>query len=754
MILNCHARNLILVCSAVVISCINTLSANAQVIARDDDKVINIPKLTGRPVIDGVLDDDIWSQALLVEDVHQYDPVEYSEPSKKSRFWIFYTEDALYVGSFFEEDNPEQIAANILRQGENLTSDDIISVILDPYLDRRNGYRFTINPNGVRWEGLYRNITEIEGNWDGIWQGDASIAEDGWYTEMRIPFQTISFNPDTDAWGINFRRVIRRNNESIGWVSRNMQVDPSIAGTITGLTGIKQGLGLDIVPSLLLRKDRIYGPVSSSEQNFEPQLDVFYKVTPQLNASLTLNTDFSAAEVDNRQVNLTRFNLFFPERRDFFLRDADIFEFGQIGSGRLTRTRDGNAALSNAASQNARPFFSRRIGLSASGSPVGINYGGKLSGRAGNWNVGAMMINQGKDEDSGVDEQSIFVGRAVLNLSSWSQLGVIATDGNPRSNEDNSLIGIDFNYRNNKLAQGRTIEASAFYQQSDTPGMSEDDGSFGVGLNFPNSRGWRGSYNYKQVEQNFFPAVGFVNQADVATHALDAGYRHFFSGAILRAIYAGFDGYRSNYLDDGSLNTQEIDFRLKLDNNSGDAFTGRMIQSSEVLRQEFVIYRASDTGNTISIPQGEYQYTEQELQLEMANQRNISGSVSLRAGEYYDGNHFSREANINLRPTARYNFNIRLSVDEINLPQGDFTVRLASLQSLISFNNKLSWSTMLQYDNVSESLGINSRLHWIPEAGKQAFLVLNYGLNDLDKDSRFTSVNADLSAKVNYTFRF
>ena len=173
-------------------------------------------------------------------------------------------------------------------------ADDIFSVILDPYLDRRNGYRFTVNPNGVRWEGLYQNITDIQGNWDGIWQADALVVDNGWYSDMRIPYASISFNPDSAAWGINFRREIRRNNEGIGWVSRNRQLNPSIAGTITGLAGLDQGLGLDVVPSMTVREERVYGPVAANERNFEPSLDVFYKLTPQLNASLTVNTDFSA----------------------------------------------------------------------------------------------------------------------------------------------------------------------------------------------------------------------------------------------------------------------------------------------------------------------------------------------------------------------------------------------------------------------------------------------------------------------------
>lgn len=348
------------------------------------EKSINVPRLNDVVVrIDGILDEDEWQQALLVEDLHQYSPYEYSEPSRASKVWIFYTDDALYVGSFFEEPDPSQISASILRQGENLVADDIFSEILDPYLDRRSGYRFTVNPNGVRWEGLYQNVTDIQGNWDGIWQADAKIVENGWYAEMRIPYQSISFNPASDAWGINFRREIRRNNEGIGWVSRNRQLNPSIAGTMSGLHGLRQGLGLDIVPSVTLREDRRYGMNVAREQNVEPSLDVFYKLTPQLNASLTINTDFSAAEVDSRQVNLTRFNLFFPERRDFFIREADIFEFGQIGGGRSAESGGGNPAVPNAAAQNARPFFSRRIGLSARGTPVDIEYGGKVAGRIG-----------------------------------------------------------------------------------------------------------------------------------------------------------------------------------------------------------------------------------------------------------------------------------------------------------------------------------------------------------------------------------
>jgi len=731
--------------------------ANAQLTAGSDGgKSIEIPKLAGDVSIDGVLDEPIWSQALSITDFHQYEPVEYAEPSQKSEVRIFYTETALYIASHFREDNPDQISANVLRQGQSLQPDDLLAVILDPYLDRRNGYRFEVNANGVRWEGLFQNITDIESSWDGIWQADASRDDTGWYAEMRIPFQTISFNPDSDAWGINFRRAIRRNNESIAWVSRNRQVNPSVAGTITGLEGLQQGRGLDIVPSMVMKQKRVLGPAGFTDENFEPSLDVFYKITPQLNAALTLNTDFSATEVDSRQVNLTRFSLFFPEKRDFFIRDSDIFEFGQIGTGGFDQgAGNGNPAVPNAATQNARPFFSRRIGLSTGGEPVDILAGAKVSGRVGNWNVGSLLISQDSDALTGVDSKEIFVGRAVLNVMAESQLGVLATSGDPQSNLDNNLVGLDFRYRNSNLPGGQTLSGVFFYQQSDTEGKEGDDASYGFGIGYPSNTGWRGGYNYKRVEKNFDPAVGFVSQTNMEDHAVDAGYRHFFRpGGYMRSIYVGFDGYQSYDLSDGDVISGNMGLRITTNNNSGDGAFTRIMKSRDVLRRDFTINRPSDGSASIVIPAGDYSYNEYLVGLQLGNQRVVSGRITSRFGEYYNGDRWSRGLRLNWRPTRQYDIGVDYTEDEIHLPAGNFTVRLYTLDTKIAFSSTLSWSNLVQYDNVSEVVGFNSRLHWIPEAGRQAFLVFNYGLSDPDKDNTFHTTGSDISLKFSYTFRF
>ena len=725
-----------------------------QIVSGSEEKSREIPHLEADVEIDGVMDEDVWDRAVLINDFHQYQPVEYAEPSQRTDVRIFYTEDALYIAARLWDELPDQISASILRQGQSLGADDVFSVILDPYLDRRNGYRFEVNANGVRAEGLFKNVTGVESSWNGIWQAGVSRDEQGWIAEMRIPFQTISFSTDSSAWGINFNRTIKRDTESIAWVSRNRQVNPSIAGTITGLSDLRQGRGLDIVTSIVTRAIQRFGTVNESDSAFEPQVDLYYKVTSQLNASLTINTDFSATEVDNRQVNLTRFGLFFPEKRDFFIRDSDIFEFGQIGLGSM-QGASGNSSLPASAAQNARPFFSRRIGLGLSGEPVDINAGAKVSGRIGDWNLGSLLISQDEDIASEVDADTIFVGRAALNVLAESQVGVIATSGDPQSNLDNNLIGADFRYRNTRLPNGKTVEASTFYQQSETEGKSGDDASYGVALNYPSNQGWKGAYRYKIVEKNFDPAVGFVNQTDIEDHGLDASYTHFLApGGFVRAFTGYFDSYKSLSLEDGDSITDVKTLRFAFISNTGDLLFGRFINNKENLRNDFTIFRASDSARTIVIPAGIYSFNEKLIGVILGSQRVLSGRMDRRWGDYFDGERDRILVNASWRPNRNFQITTQYTQNKIELPQGNFTTRLFSINTQITFSATLSWANLIQYDNVSETMGINSRLHWIPEAGQQAFLVLNYGFEDFDKDNVFESTIADLSLKFNYTFRF
>lgn len=731
-----------------------TLAADATTEGVTGGKSVSMQRQSSEPEIDGVLDDAEWAQAEVVEDFHQMNPVEYGTPTQKTEVRVFYTDNALFVAARMYETDPSLIRANVMRQGQGLQNDDTFNLMIDPYFDRRSGYLFEINANGVRVEGIYQNVSGMDRNWTGIWQAKSRIDEQGWTTEIRIPFQTLSFDPANSEWGINFRRTVRRNNEEMGWVSRNRLINPSIAGNAVGMTGLQQGLGLDVVPYLVARQEKKFGAAGVSESSIEPQLDVYYKVTPQLNAALTLNTDFSATDVDDRVVNLTRFSLFFPERRDFFIRDTDIFQFGRIGTGTVFG-QEGNDAIPNAAAQNGRPFFSRNIGLSSNFTPVDINAGAKLSGRIGQWNVGSMIVNQDADQLSGVDSQSVFVGRAALNVMQESQIGVIATSGDARSNNDNSVVGADFRYRNSRLPGGKVLESEVWYQQSDSALLKGDDGAYGFGISSPNSNGWRGGYNFKRIDTNFNPALGFVNQRGIEDHALDFGYRKFFTpGGSLRSVYGGFDSYRNTNMNTGDVISETMQVRGNINNNANDVLNATLSRKREVLTRNFVIYRQSDGKRNIVIPPGDYEFTQTSVGITTAGQREWSGRIGITQGDYYNGENLQTSLNLAWQPRPGYNLQAGYSENSIELPQGDFIVRQWSFTSLINFTADLTWTNRLQYDNVSEGLGINSRLYWVPQAGREAYLVLNWGLVDLDKDNTFASTNNDLTIKYNYTFRF
>jgi len=438
-------------------------------------------RVESRPVIDGVLDEAVWQQANVVTDFHQIRPGDGALPTERTELYVIYDDDALYIAARMYDSEPHLISAPTIRHGQGLGSDDRLVVILDPFNSRRVGYRFETNLNGVRHDALYQTTSNFSADWNTIWDVQTSIDGNSWVAEMEIPFKSLPFDPTLDTWGFNFGRGIRRRGEEVAWVSQNRTYNPGFSGQVTGLSGMDSGLGLDVVPSMSFNRRREYDP-GGKDSSMEPSLDAFYRLTPTLNAALTVNTDFSATKVDNRQVNLTRFNLFFPEKRDFFLNDSDLFQFGNI-SGMAA----GNNASSGGLRENARPYFSRKLGLSETGAPVDIEYGGRVSGRVGRWNIGTLAIHQ--DETATVAASDLLIARMSANVLQDSSVGFIYTDGDPTSNLDNSVVGTDFQYVNNRFLDNRIFQADGWFQQSDTPGLSGDDAAFGFGMRLPSSSG-------------------------------------------------------------------------------------------------------------------------------------------------------------------------------------------------------------------------------------------------------------------------
>jgi hypothetical protein len=693
-------------------------------------KSVRIVRTPAPPIIDGILDEPAWQLAAQVEDLHEIQPTEYAPASERTVVYLLYDSDAIYIAARLYDSDPSQVTARILRQGEQVFGDDWFSVLLDPFHDRRSGYRFMTNPNGLRQEGLFQNISEEQWDWEGIWYTASTTDGQGWVTEIAIPFKTLSFDPGNDTWGINFRRAIARRDERTGWVSRNRNSDPSTSGTVVGLTGLEQGVGLDIVPSVSLSERQPFdGTASSSDA--EPSLDVFYKLSPSLTGALTINTDFSATEVDDRQVNLTRFGLFFPEKRDFFLQDADIFEFGGL-------------------EENGRPFFSRRIGLSDDGALVDLEVGGKVTGRVGRFNLGLLSARQDAIGAT-IPADNATVLRASANLLEESSVGMILTEGNPGGIADNSLAGADFLYRNSRLPGGKLVEVNAWLQKSDTEGETGDQSAYGLRIGMPNNSGWRGGVRLQKLGEHFEPGLGFLNRPGVRSLDFSTEYTHRPREGLFRSLSSGYDAERTELLN-GELQSQSVRYTLiELENRFGDALSVEHEAEQEQLDEPFEI------SDGIIIPMDRYSFGGTSIEIETADQRKVWGSAGYQRSDFFGGHRTEIEAEVSWRPSGRLRTSFGYDFNDIDLPQGSFVTRLVSFRTDVAFSSQLSWVTRIQYDNVSERMGINLRLHWIPQAGREAFVVLNHNLLrdfDLDRDDRFHSEVADTVIKYSYTFRF
>ncbi len=714
------------------------------------EKNISLTRIQQPPIIDGKLDEPLWKTAAVITDLRQIRPVDGAPVSARTEIYVAYDKDALYVAARLW-DTPQEVTAKIMKQGSSLGEDDRIAVIIDPFNTGRNGYRFEVNANGVRNDMLYQN-NRLQPEWTVIWDAAGAITEDGWIAEFAIPFKTLPLDPEINNWGFNVSRAIRRKGEEAVWVSRNRSWNPSIVGSIEGLRDLDQGIGLDIVPGLSLRERKDYDP-EHKESNVEPSLDVYYRITPSLSGSLTFNTDFSATEVDERQVNLTRFNLFFPEKRDFFLNDADLFEFGRIGqAGYAENIR----SVGRAGQENARPFFSRRLGLSALGTPVDIDYGGKLSGRIGSVTLGALAIRQDdfvKPDGSVVPASDVAVGRITADVLEESSVGLIGTSGDPTTGNDNSLVGADFLYLNTNLPGNRVLESEFWLQKTNTPGLEGDDAALGLGLRSPNLAGWRGGAGYREIGENFNPALGFVSRKGVRDYVADVGYTHVIAGDYWQSIFSGVDANRITNRSDGEVQTQIIALRpLELETRGRDLLKFIYTLNDEWVTRPFTLYKTPT--QIYAIQPGDYAFNDYGFDLETGKQRKYSGKLIVRRGDFYDGERLNLGGEFGWKQSRHLTLRLAYDWNAIDLPQGEFITRLARAAVEVGITSNLSWTNLLQYDNVSELFGIHSRLHWIPEAGQEVLLVFNHGSQDVDKDNSFASEDAEASLKLSYTFRF
>ena len=690
------------------------------------DKMLRIARTETAPTIDGVLDDSPWMLAPVIDDLHQFDPVDHGEPTEHTEVYVLYDDDNLYIAARMFDSEPDQIRARQMVQGQGMWFDDSFTVLLDPFNNKRTGYSFQVNPVGNRRDGIYETPTEQNQDWEGIWHAEARINDEGWAAEFSIPFKTLNFDPNNADWGFTVERSIARKQEDIAWVSFNRDVNPGATGVISGLTGLQQGVGLDIVPSIVTTQSRDY-EASSSGSRTDPSLDAFYNFTPSLTGVLTLNTDFSATEVDDRQINLTRFSLFFPEKRDFFLQDVDIFSFGGL-------------------ERNGIPFHSRRIGLGDRGRPVDLEVGAKVTGRVGRWNVGVLDIQQEGFND--VDDSNLFVGRISANVLEESSVGMILTNGDPRSNRGNLLAGADFRYRNTRLPGDRTLEGELWFQQSDTEGTDGDETAWGLRLASPNSEGLRGELAYDTFSEDFNPALGFVNRSGIERTEFALGYS--YRPAIhrwLRSFQTGIDFETFDRISGGLESSRFFLEVLEVEAHTGDEFSLNLARDREVLLEPFEIE------DDVVIPRGDYEFDSIRIEVGGADERAIAPELELDVGDFYNGEILSAGAGVNWRPNEHLFLGFGYEYNDVDLPAGEFVTKLIQVEANYAFDVRWSWVNLIQYDNESDSVGINSRLRWNPRAGRDLYIILNHGFDAEGAFSRLRSSESSLSVKYTQTFR-
>ncbi len=687
-------------------------------------KSVVVPKISNRIELDGRLDDAEWQDAVKITDFQQFSPGNGEPPSEPTEFLLALDDDNLYVAVRFTDSDPAGIKRSQLVQGQGVFNDDYAQILLDTFNDRRTGYIFYVNPNGVQRDGLLLGGQSYNMDWDGIWQAASSVNDSGWQAEIAIPFKTLSFDRNADTWGINLIRSIRRKREEVAWSQRDRRITLDVSGELRGMKGREQGLGLDLVPSASLSERENFAAQGSSVIA-KPSLDAFWRITPSLVGALTLNTDFSATDVDDRQVNLTRFSLFFPEKRDFFLEDSEIFEFGGL-------------------TQNGRPFFSRTIGLSANGQPIDLEAGARLTGKIGRNSLGMLAVRQ--ESADGFAAENVFVARGYRSFGEQSTIGGIITTGDPSGSGSNTLYGVDLALRDHRRFGG-FVEARAWMQQSWTPGRRGDEGAWGASLAWPNDR-IEALLSYSEIGRDFRPALGFANRTGIAELLGAYGYRHRFEkGGFLRSWRHGVEA--SEIRDDaGRLESRRfVIMPFSLDNQPGDILSMGLERQTEVIRRPFVL------PGGVRVPAGRYDFDRVRLYGQSAGFRPLAFTWDLGTGDFYDGSRDDARVGINWRPNRHWALGTNYQANRLELQGRDFTTRVWSLNANYAFNVRWAWLNVAQYDNVSKRIGLNSRLRWWPAQGQVAYLVVNYDWRE-DARGEFRPFLAETTVKFTYTFRY
>jgi hypothetical protein len=570
----------------------------------------------------------------------------------------------------------------------------------------------------------------------------------GWTIEIQIPFSTLNFDPDAPAWGINFQRTIRRKNEENLWTghARNQGLRRmSNAGLLVGIKDVSQGLGLELRPYAAVVAAAVDGDVPlPADRDAAVGVDAFYSFTPSLRGTLTVNTDFAETEVDQRRVNLTRFPLFFPEKRAFFLEGATFFDFYRGGGG-----EGGGGGGGGGGASPVRPFFSRRIGLNDEGHPQPIDAGGKLTGQLGRQEVGLLYVRT-RERDPALGEDFSVV-RVKRRFWTQSYAAAIYTGRHARGGETPwlSTAGVDLRLATSTFRARQNLEVDGFLLWTTDRTGAGKNRSYGTRVGFPNEP-WAASLSYEVVEKNHNPAVGFVRRTGFKDLSPRISFMPRPQGhAWIRRFEFSFD---ANLLvdDDNRWVTRDMNVRVfRLETHSQDGFDLTVQPQYERLEDDFEI------SDEVVLPAGgRYSFTRYRLGSNTANRRLLSLRADYEWGGFFSGTRRDFSVDVNLRPRPGIRVQLESEWNDVTLLEGAFSTRTHRLIADAQFNPWTFVVSTLQYDTVSRVLGWQSRLRWTLRPGNDLFFVYTQNwLDDRDLD-RFLVLDRRSAAKFAYTHRF
>ncbi len=664
------------------------------------------------PRIDGRLDDPIWRSAVPYSDFRMVEPRPNETPTEKTELRILYDDSNLYLGILCYDSEPGRISANSMAHdasggSESMygmhgapesPSDDLVRVLIDPFQDKRTAYIFFVNPISGRGEGLaYAGDSSL--NWDGIWDAKSRRLPEGWSAELRIPFKTISFKPGLTSWGINVERVIARKQETIrlsGTTRDSNFYNPMEAAGLAGIEGVKQGLGITFRPYGLGSLDRNSSMSAAFKGQFDGGFDLYKSFTPNLVGVVSYNMDFAETEADERRINLTRFPLFYPEKRMFFLEGSETFSFSS--------------------SVSFMPFFSRRVGL-YEGQQVPVLFGTKLYGKVGNTNLSVLDVQTGAFE--GLPSNNLFAARMTQNIFSQSKVGFILTNGSP-TGAKNTLFGLDFNYSTSKFLGNKNLMLATWmaYNWNDL----EDGRHYGFGLRgeYPNDL-WNIQTTYAYYGESLDPGLGYMMRTDMQTAFARVSYQpRPTKGFLAKMVRQFFFQFSADYYWDlvGNLETSQLQASpLSLKTNSGESFNAEVNKNRDVLPADF------EVAPGVVLPAGPYDFTNVQFSFNSASHRAAALDLSYSLGQYYSGHLNEAQLGLTVKFKGYVSLNIKADIIRGRMPQGNFNENVYQVKADFFLSPDLGFMNYIQYDDVSRLLGWSARLRWQISPGNEIFLV-------------------------------